>query len=164
MDFRFREVADEDSFCTFVEGLAVQLDMLALDAAVFASLPPGYAIAREVLRFGTHCGFSAWLAVENVGEDDMQLVRRCYAAAGRPREALALAKAEKAWGAAGALRRRLRRCGEGINARAMHDVARRLHRPERVQQRVAGRLRFFDGRGAAWADSSSARCCCWASQ
>jgi hypothetical protein len=99
--FRFWEIADEETFSTFMEGLAIQLDMLDLPHAAYGPLPRGYAIARYVLRFETHCRFSAWLAVENVGAEDMRLVRHYYAEAGLPEEALALERAEAAWYAAG---------------------------------------------------------------
>jgi hypothetical protein len=75
-DFRFWEMVDEESFSTFMEGLAIQLDMLKLPPEEYQKLPPGYGIVRYVLRFETHCKFSSWMALENVGRDDMVLVRQ----------------------------------------------------------------------------------------
>jgi hypothetical protein len=99
-EFRFWEIADEESFSTFMEGLAIQLDMLDLSPEEYQKLPPGYGIVRYVLRFETHCKFSSWIALENVGPDDMLLVRQHYEKAGLTSEAEALAKAEAAWYAA----------------------------------------------------------------
>lgn len=100
-DFRFWKMADEESFSTFMEGLAIQLDMLDLPPEEYQNLPPGYGVVRYVLRFETHCKFSSWMALENVGRDDMVLVRQNYQKAGLASEAEALEKAEAAWYAAG---------------------------------------------------------------
>lgn len=100
-EFEFWKLSDEDALSTFMEGLAINLDMLELPAEEYERLPLGYAIARYVLRFETHCKFSAWLAIQNVGTEDMVLVRQYYERAGMPEEAKALALAEKAWYEAG---------------------------------------------------------------
>jgi hypothetical protein len=99
--FRFWSIQDEDTFSTFMEQLAIQLDMLELPDAEFARLPQGYGVARYVLRFETHCKFDSWLAVQNVGEEEMRLVRHYYQIVGMSSEAAALEKAEAAWYAAG---------------------------------------------------------------
>jgi len=98
--FRFWEMEDEDSYSTFMENLAIQLDMLELSPEEYQKLPPGYGVVRYVLRFETHCKFSSWLALENVGPDDMALVRQNYHKVGLESEAEALERAETAWYAA----------------------------------------------------------------
>lgn len=97
----FWKIPDEEPFSVFMEGLAIQLDILDLAPSQYKRLPDGYAIARYVLRFETHCKFSSWLALENVGSEDMRLVREHYRRAGMPEEADALTRAEVAWYEAG---------------------------------------------------------------
>ena len=100
-DFRFWEIPDEESFSTFMGYLAIQMDGLMLKHSVFQQLPPGYRIVRYVLRFETHCKFSSWLAIENVGMFDMEWTRDSYRRIGLDEEAEALELAEKAWYDAG---------------------------------------------------------------
>jgi hypothetical protein len=88
----FWKIPGDEPFSVFMEGLAIQLDMLELPASQYEKLPVGYGIARYVLRFETHCKFSAWLAVENVGREDMILTREYYRRAGMPEEVEALAR------------------------------------------------------------------------
>ena len=52
---------------------------------------------RYVLRFETHCKFSSWLAIENVGPFNMEWTRDSYRRIGLDEEAEALELAEKAW-------------------------------------------------------------------
>ena len=100
-DFRFWELPDKESFSTFMLHLAIQMDGLMLKHSIFQKLPPGYRIVRYVLRFETHCKFSSWLAIENVGPFDMEWTRDSYRRIGLDEEAGALELAEKAWYDAG---------------------------------------------------------------
>ena len=95
-DFRFWELPEE-SFSTFMLHLAINMDGLMLKHSAFQKLPPGYRTVRYVLRFETHCKFSSWLAIENVGQFDMEWTRDSYRRIGLDEEAGALELAEKAW-------------------------------------------------------------------
>ncbi len=100
--FKFWAISDEETFSTFMEGFGIELDMLDHSVSVdFDQLPPGYGVARYVLRFETHLKFSSWLAMQNVGPDDMRKSRSYYRKVGLNAEADALEKAEAAWYAAG---------------------------------------------------------------
>jgi len=96
-DFRFWELPDKESFSTFMLHLAIQMEGLMLKHSVFQKLPPGYRIVRYALRFETHRKFSSWLAIENVGQFDMEWTRDSYRRIGLDEEAEALEFAEKAW-------------------------------------------------------------------
>jgi len=96
-DFNFWALEDKESRSVFFGDFAIRLDMLDLPASAYKVAPVGYGIARYVLRFETHRQFSSWLAMENVGEDDMVLVREYYRKAGLAGEADALEKVELAW-------------------------------------------------------------------
>ena len=93
-DFRFWELPNEESFSTFMLHLAIHVDGLMLKHSAFQKLPPGYRIVRYVLRFETHCKFSSWLAIENVGLFDMEWTRDSYRRIGLGEEADALELAE----------------------------------------------------------------------
>jgi hypothetical protein len=96
-ELRFWEIADPDLLSTYIEQLAIELDGLRLEAAEYRELPLGYGVTRYVMRFEFHRAIDSWLAVENVGADDMQLVRYYYQRMGLAPEAEALEKAEAAW-------------------------------------------------------------------
>jgi len=50
-----------------------------------------------LLRFESHCKFSSWLTIENVGPFDMEWTRDSYRRIGFGEQADALELAEKAW-------------------------------------------------------------------
>lgn len=99
--FAFWRLADEETLSTFMENLGLMLDASDLTREDYNHAPRGYLVARYALRFETHCKFSAWLAVENVGREEMEHVREAYRIIGMPEEAQALERAEQAWYAAG---------------------------------------------------------------
>lgn len=68
--FVFWRLKDSALFFTFIENLAVELDMLALEAKAYETLPLGYALVRYLMGFENHCQCSSWLAVANCGEDE----------------------------------------------------------------------------------------------
>lgn len=100
-EFKFWTIPDEQTFSTFMEHLAIQMDALAIKHTEFQKLPEGYRIVRYVLRFETHCKFSSWMAIQNVGPHDMEWTRDSYRRIGLNEEATALELAEKAWYDAG---------------------------------------------------------------
>ena len=97
-DFRFWEIEDDETFGLFIESLSFEFDMADYrNSSEFDELPIGYGIVRYVVRFEIHSRFSGWLALENVGSNEMEQVFAYYRKTGMPEEAEGLEKAEVAW-------------------------------------------------------------------
>ena len=95
--FAFWRINDPETLEFFLQQLCCHFDMLQLENAEWDAFPDGYGLVRFVLRFEMHCQFSSWLALENVGPDDLQYIRRYYRLVGLAQEAEALERAERAW-------------------------------------------------------------------